>query len=149
VKQLLTPAWDTASVKWKQMALARGQHHYTGVKSERIERAIADDLAFLATHPVRRSNSEAIARRREFKDTVRQRIKDVAEALDISVEDIRPALTLKHQEIGKFGEEHGVSLDWLLAGEGRFKKDVVGATPPADQEAIRAKVCEILQERGL
>ena len=28
VKQLLTPAWDVASVKWKQMALARGQHRY-------------------------------------------------------------------------------------------------------------------------
>jgi hypothetical protein len=56
VKQLLTPAWDTASVKWKQAALARGQHRYTDVKPERIERAIADDLAFLAAHPVRQSN---------------------------------------------------------------------------------------------
>jgi len=56
VRQLLTPAWDVASVNWKQMALARGQHLYTGVKSERIERAIADDLAFLAAHPVRQSN---------------------------------------------------------------------------------------------
>jgi hypothetical protein len=42
-----------------QMALARGQHRYTGVKSERIERAIADDLAFLAAHPVRQSNRRA------------------------------------------------------------------------------------------
>jgi hypothetical protein len=56
VKQLLTPAWDVASVKWKQMALARGEHRYTDVKAERIERAIADDLAFLAAHPVRQSN---------------------------------------------------------------------------------------------
>ncbi len=55
VKQLLTPAWDVASVKWKEAALARGDHHYTGVKPERIERAIADDLAFLAAHPTRRS----------------------------------------------------------------------------------------------
>jgi hypothetical protein len=39
-----------------------GKHHYTGVKSERIERAIADDLAFLAAHPVRQSN------RRSAKD---------------------------------------------------------------------------------
>jgi len=56
VKQLLTPARDVASVKWKQMALARGQHRYTDVKPERIDRAIADDLAFLAAHPVRQSN---------------------------------------------------------------------------------------------
>ena len=56
VRQLLTPAWDAASVKWKQMALAKGRHRFTDVKSERIERAIADDLAFLAAHPVRQSN---------------------------------------------------------------------------------------------
>jgi hypothetical protein len=55
VRQLLTPARDAASVKWKQMALARGEHRYTDVKPERIECAIADDLAFLAAHPVRQS----------------------------------------------------------------------------------------------
>jgi hypothetical protein len=55
-RQLLTPAPDAASVKWKQTALAAGDHEYTGVKTERIERAIADDLAFLAAHPVRQSN---------------------------------------------------------------------------------------------
>jgi hypothetical protein len=38
------------------MALAKGQHRFTDVKSERIERAITDDLAFLAAHPVRQSN---------------------------------------------------------------------------------------------
>jgi len=55
VKQLLTPAWDAASVKWKQSALAGGQHRFTDVKTERLEPAIADDLAFLAAHPVRQS----------------------------------------------------------------------------------------------
>jgi hypothetical protein len=55
VRQFLTPAWDVASVKWKQMALASGKHHNTNLKSERLERAIADDLAFLAAHPVRQS----------------------------------------------------------------------------------------------
>jgi hypothetical protein len=38
------------------MALARGEHRFTDVRSERIERAIADDLAFLAAHPVRQSS---------------------------------------------------------------------------------------------
>jgi hypothetical protein len=37
------------------MQLTRGQHRFTDVKPERIERAIADDLAFLAAHPVRQS----------------------------------------------------------------------------------------------
>jgi hypothetical protein len=56
VKQLLTPAWDTASVAWKQNALARGKYQRTVLKPERLKHAIADDLAFLAAHPVRQSN---------------------------------------------------------------------------------------------
>jgi hypothetical protein len=83
VKQLLTPAWDAASVKWKQSALAGGQHRFTDVKTARIERAIADDLAFLAAHPVRCSNSEAMAHRREFRAAMRQRIRDIAASRDI------------------------------------------------------------------
>jgi hypothetical protein len=54
-KQFLTPAPDTASVKWKQIALAGDKHRYNGVRTERLEHAIADDLAFLAAHPVRQS----------------------------------------------------------------------------------------------
>jgi hypothetical protein len=43
---------------------------------------------------------------------------------DLSDEEIRPALTLKHQEIARFSEQHGVSIEWLLEGNGRmFKKD--------------------------
>ena len=64
VRQLLTPAPDAVSVKWKQRELARGAHTYAGLKSERLERAIADDLEFLAEHPSRRSNSEAMASRK-------------------------------------------------------------------------------------
>jgi hypothetical protein len=36
------------------MAMARDR--YIGVKPERVERALADDLVFLAAHPVRQSN---------------------------------------------------------------------------------------------
>jgi hypothetical protein len=60
VKQLLTPAWDTASIAWKQNALARRKYQYTGLKSERLKHAIADDLAFLAAHPVRQSNRRSV-----------------------------------------------------------------------------------------
>jgi hypothetical protein len=59
VKQLLTPAWDVASVAWKQDALARGKYEYTGLKPERLRHAISEDLAFLAAHPVRRSGQNA------------------------------------------------------------------------------------------
>jgi hypothetical protein len=72
VKQLLTPAPLAASVTWKQAALARGKYLHTGLKPERLERAIADDLAFLAAHPIRHNNSEAAARRREFKEAMRR-----------------------------------------------------------------------------
>jgi hypothetical protein len=92
------------------------------VKPERIERAIADDLAFLAAHPVRRSNSEAIARRREFREAMRQRIRDIAASRDLSDEEIKPALKLKHHDIAEFTEKYGVNLDWLLEGQGRIFK---------------------------
>jgi hypothetical protein len=57
VKQLLTPAPTAALVKWKQQVFAQGGYKYTDVKKERIEKAIADDLAFLAAHPARRARS--------------------------------------------------------------------------------------------
>jgi hypothetical protein len=80
-----------------------------------------------------------------------------------SDEEIKPVLRLKRLEIAKFTEKHGVNLRWLLEGRGRiFKKDpirlspnmsgnefaaVVAAMPQADQQAIRATIREILQER--
>jgi hypothetical protein len=57
VKQLLTPAPTAALVKWKQCTFAQGQYKFTDVKKEQIEKAIADDLAFLAAHPARRART--------------------------------------------------------------------------------------------
>ena len=54
-EQLLTPAPDVASVNWKQAFVDRDDyifHHH--VEKERVESAIADDLAFLRAHPTRR-----------------------------------------------------------------------------------------------
>ena len=51
INQLLTPAPSAALVKWKQQVFAQGKY----VKEEQIEKAIADDLAFLAAHPARRA----------------------------------------------------------------------------------------------
>jgi hypothetical protein len=163
VKQLLTPAPDGAAVTWKRAQLAGRGFSHLPTKAERIERVIAEDLAFLAAHPTRRSNSEMMARRREFKEAMRQRMRDIAASRDLSDEEIKPALTLKHHEIANFTEKHGVNLEWLLEGRGRiFKTDPIERGPnstgsevaavvttlhPADQEAIRATVREILQER--
>jgi hypothetical protein len=163
VKQLLTPAPDGAAVTWKRAKLAGRDFSHLPTKAERIERVIADDLEFLAAHPTRRSNSEMMAHRREFKDAMRQRIRDIAASRDLSDEEIGPVLKLKHHEIANFTEKHGVNLAWLLEGRGRiFKTDPIELSPnmtgsefaavvttlhPADQQAIRTMVDEIFQER--
>ena len=54
--------------------------------------------------------SDEIAYRREFKCAMRERIKDVAASRGLSVDDIKPAMTLKHTE------QHGVNVEWLLEG---------------------------------
>ena len=122
VKQLLTPAPNVAAVAWKRAKLSGGDFSYLPVKPERVERVIADDVAFLAAHPVRRSNSEAMAHRREFKEAMRQRIRDIAASRDLSDKEIKPVLRLKHHEIANFTEKHGVNLEWLLEGRGRIFK---------------------------
>jgi hypothetical protein len=115
--------WDVASVTWKRAVLARNDYVIGPyVKAERLEKAIADDQAWLAAHPTRRSNSEAMARRREFNEAMRQRIRDIAASRDLSDEEIRPVLRLKHHEIAKFTEKYGVNLEWLLEGKGRIFK---------------------------
>ncbi len=157
------PAPNVAAVAWKRAKFSGSDFRYLPVKPDRIERVIADDEAFLAAHPVRRSNSEAMAHRREFKEAMRQRIRGIAASRDLSDEEIRPVLKLKHHEIANFTEVHGVNVEWLLEGKGRiFKKDpirlspnmtggelaaVVATMPMADQQAIRATIREILQER--
>jgi hypothetical protein len=54
VTQLLTPAPDMGAVIWKRTQLASGKIVYCDVKPEKVERAIADDVAFLEAHPTRR-----------------------------------------------------------------------------------------------
>lgn len=53
-QQLLTPAWRSADVAWKRKALAAREHRYTDLTDEQIERAIQQDVEFLAAHPARR-----------------------------------------------------------------------------------------------
>jgi hypothetical protein len=106
-----------------------------------------------------------VARRRAFKEAMRRRIRDVAASRDLSDEEIKPVLRLKHHEIGEFTEKHGVNLEWLLEDKGRvFEKDpitlnpkmtaaelaaVVRTLPEAKQQTIEAAVDRLLKERGL
>jgi hypothetical protein len=61
-----------------------------------------------------------MARRREFKEAMRQRIKNIVASRDLSDEEIRSVLKLKHHEIACFSKAHGVNLEWLLEGKGRI-----------------------------
>jgi hypothetical protein len=60
VKQLLTPAPDLAAITWKRAQLARREFNHLPVKALRVEQAIADDVAFLAAHPVRQSKRRSV-----------------------------------------------------------------------------------------
>jgi hypothetical protein len=120
VYQFLLPAPRNDCVAWKKARLAIGEIERAGMTRERAQKVIDGDIAFLAAHPTRRSNSEAMAHRREFKEAMRQRLRDIAASRDLSDEEIRPVLKLKHHEIANFTETHGVNLEWLLEGKGRI-----------------------------
>jgi hypothetical protein len=162
-KQLITPAPTLADVAWKRAKVKSDDFKQLPIALARAERAIADDQVFLAAHPTRRSNSEMMARRREFKEAMRQRIREVAASRDLSDEEIKPVLRLKHEEVGNFTERHGVNLAWLLEGKGRiFKADpitlnpkttaaelaaVVRTLPEAEQQMVDVMIDRLLQER--
>jgi hypothetical protein len=121
VKQLLTPAPDLGAITWKRAKLASRDFAHLPTKVERIERAIADDEAWLAAHPTKRTgNVEACAARRAhtraFKEAMRQRIREIAASLNLSDIQIGPALKLKHEAVGQFCKTHGVNIGWLLEG---------------------------------
>ncbi|KJC60053.1 hypothetical protein UP10_15385 [Bradyrhizobium sp. LTSPM299] len=121
-KLLLTPAPDTRAVTWKRQQLSSRGFPYLPVSKERVQRVIDEDDAFLKAHPTRRSNSEAMARSREFKEVVRQRIRELAASRNLPDDEIKSVLRLKHQEIGEFAVKHSVSLAWLLEGAGPISK---------------------------
>src|SRR5258708_36247922 len=52
-KKLLTPAPDLAAITWKRAKLKSSDFPYLPVEKERVERAIVDDVEFLAAHPTR------------------------------------------------------------------------------------------------
>jgi hypothetical protein len=155
VAQFLLPAPRNDCVTWKKSRLAIGEIERAGMTRERAQKVIDADIAFLAAHPTKKSkpmSTEAKERRRNFKEAMRRRIKDIAASRDLSDEEIKPVLRLKHHEIANFTEKHGVNLEWLLEGKGRiFKADPIrlspnATMPKANQQAIRATVREILQE---
>jgi hypothetical protein len=157
--------WYTAEMAFVELNKVDRQHTERELEKirEGVEAAqtLAKEMARAAEGILpkqRGTNSEAMTRRREFKLAMRQRIKDIAASRDLSEEDIRPALTLKHHAIARFSERHGVNLEWLFEGRGHiFEKDpsaaelaaVVRTLPEAEQQMIEAAVDRLLKERGL
>jgi hypothetical protein len=166
VYQFLLPAPRNDCVAWKKARLAIGEIERAGMTRERAQKVIDGDIAFLAAHPTKKSkpmSTEAKEHRRNFKEAMRRRIKDIAASRDIPDDEIRPVLSLRHRHIGEFATKYSVNLEWLLEGRGSiFKTDlirlspnmtgkefaaVVTTLPIADQQMIETMVCEILQER--
>jgi hypothetical protein len=58
VKQLLTPATDLAAITWKRAKLAGRGFSHLPVTRERVDQAIADDVAFLTAHPTRKPSGK-------------------------------------------------------------------------------------------
>jgi hypothetical protein len=73
--QLMTPTPDTRAIAWKKAALEGEQWQWTDLTKERIEHAIADDEAFLNTHPVRTKllKQRGKARMKRRRRSVRKR----------------------------------------------------------------------------
>jgi hypothetical protein len=127
VAQFLLPAPSGDCVTWKKARLAIGELERAGMTRERAQNVIDGDIAFLATHPTRKSkpmSNDRKEERRNFKEAMRRRIKDIAASRDIPDDEIRPVLSLRHRCIGEFTTKYNVNLEWLLEGDGRiFKKD--------------------------
>jgi hypothetical protein len=58
-KQLITPAPTLAAVAWKRAKIKSDEFKRLPISLARAERAIADDLAFLAAHPTRKRRDAA------------------------------------------------------------------------------------------
>jgi hypothetical protein len=62
-RQMLTPAPDLSAVTWKRAKLKTDEFNRLPITAVRAEQVIADDVAFLAAHPVRQSNRRSAAER--------------------------------------------------------------------------------------
>jgi hypothetical protein len=46
---------------------------------------------------------------------LRSRIQEAAASRNLSDDDLKAVMTLKHHELARFAREHSVDLEWLLA----------------------------------
>lgn len=60
VVRFLTPAPTLAAVEWKKAQLDSRQIRHMGVDLRKVKRAIEADLAFLASHPMRKAMTNVV-----------------------------------------------------------------------------------------
>ncbi len=165
--QLLTPAPTMREVEWKRAVFKGGDHEHTDIKLERIERAIADDVEFLRTHPTRRSGKQGmdpkkLEERRAWKAAFRARVAAFAEKRGIPKSELAWLGRIKHQDIAAVAEQHRISYGLKLEGRGStFRTDpstidanmkgaefamVVRTLPTAEQRLIEAKLRELARK---
>jgi len=120
---MLTPAPTAREIMWKRAQLKAEKHKYTGLKTERLERVIADDVEFLRTHPTRRSGKQGmdpkkLEERREWKAAFRARVTLYAEQNGIDKSELAWLGRIKHEHLAAFADRHGLSYEWSLEGSG-------------------------------
>ena len=115
---MLTPAPDMRSVTWKRAELKAENHKPTDLKTERIERAIADDVEFLKEHPTRQTRG-LMDKAREWKTAFRARVTLYAEQNGIDKSELAWLGRIKHEHLAAFADRYGLSYEWLLEGRER------------------------------
>lgn len=95
-----------------------------------------------AAAPERLSKAECHAR-------MRARIEAVGQVLNLSKDEIKPALSLKHEQVGIFAGTCGLKLDWLIAGVGRTFQSRDELFELAVEYELRLKVEKALQREVL
>jgi hypothetical protein len=75
-----------------------------------------------------------------IKPEIRQRIRLIANELNLSNDQIARAITCKDDDLLQFAEDHKLSLDWLICGdlEGRLRMargQIGGPTPWIERQA--------------
>jgi len=105
------------SVTWKRAELKAGRHKHTDLKTERIERSIADDVEFLRAQPTRQTRG-LMDKAREWKTAFRARVTLYAEQNGIDKSELAWLGRIKHEHLVVFADRYGLSYEWLLEGSG-------------------------------
>jgi hypothetical protein len=87
-----------------------------------------DWLAFgdLAKHPKISARPPAQSRQKpyrkfkcEYKEAIRDRVRNIAMTHGLTADDIKPAMTTKHYDLVCFSDKYSINIEWLVTGKGQ------------------------------